>query len=262
MFLVVGILLVGCVSNQNTREFSVDGNDYSYDEKSKRMTVNGDWGFTIEDSAKVYDPSGGVEITKIHHDGKPGCELGWDQLIIKGRINEDTYRLVKAHLESMVNCGYDYSYKVFLDSEGGSLYQGFKLGALFREKYVRAFIGDKAQCASSCAIAFLAATYRYIYEGGEIVFHAPYVRQSFYDSNSGINCALQKAKSDLNRYLNQILPEDTANYVYKRTMSVCSANDGWVINADAARLLGLSNVSKANKVTPGLVKGGALKLNW
>lgn len=47
---------------------------------------------------------------------------------------------------------------IYLASLGGDLYEGMRLGELFRERGIKTVVEGGADCASACAIAFLGGT--------------------------------------------------------------------------------------------------------
>ena len=63
---------------------------------------------------------------------------------------------------------------VTLDSPGGSLLEGIYLARLFQKTDISAVVMRGAECASSCAIAFIGARQRIIQRGASIDVHAPY----------------------------------------------------------------------------------------
>jgi hypothetical protein len=105
---------------------------------------------------------------------------------------------------------------------------------LFRREGVQTRVTYGAKCFSSCATAFLGGRYRDITGDGQLLFHAPYTPNSF----GVINC--QSNNNELQRYFVNMIGDENGKIVYDRTMQNCSANDGWTINADAARLLGIT----------------------
>ena len=126
--------------------------------------------------------------------------------------------------------------QVFLNSYGGSLKDGYKIGKVFKEDLVTARIGIGQVCASSCAIAFLGAKYRTMAsEDSTLILHAPYIRKS----NKKIHCADEKTDAGMHDYLSQMLGEKTSDVVFNRTMKYCSEDSGWAINRDAAKIYGM-----------------------
>ena len=67
--------------------------------------------------------------------------------------------------------------EVTLESGGGYLEDGYKLGKVFRDRAVTTIIQDNKMCASSCAVAFLGGKKRFVADKGSILFHAPYLKQ-------------------------------------------------------------------------------------
>ena len=65
---------------------------------------------------------------------------------------------------------------VILESGGGYLEDGYKLGKAFRDRGVTTVIENNKMCASSCAVAFLGGEKRIVADQGSILFHAPYLK--------------------------------------------------------------------------------------
>jgi hypothetical protein len=63
---------------------------------------------------------------------------------------------------------------VMLDSEGGSLIAGLQIGKIIRMKNFFTFVPDGTRCASSCALAWLGGTKRFMGSTAQIGFHAAY----------------------------------------------------------------------------------------
>ena len=61
---------------------------------------------------------------------------------------------------------------VMFDSAGGNLLAGLKIGETMRARGFSSLVGAGSVCASSCAIAWLGGTRRYLSSGGRLGFHA------------------------------------------------------------------------------------------
>jgi hypothetical protein len=97
---------------------------------------------------------------------------------------------------------------VELQSDGGSLLAGIRIGSLIRMKNFTTVVRDSAQCASACALMWLGGTRRLMEKGAHIGFHAAYVVKSTGAAQSGPGNAL------LGAYLDQLgLPESAIIYV-------------------------------------------------
>jgi ATP-dependent protease ClpP protease subunit len=132
--------------------------------------------------------------------------------------------------------------KVVLESGGGVLDDGYKLGELFRAKGVITLIPDDKMCASSCAVAFLGGKRRIVANSGSILFHAPYLKQMSIDGRAKITCDIpDKELEVLKNYYSRMTTADTGDRLFERTMWYCSAEDGWTIKGSgAASLYGIA----------------------
>lgn len=181
----------------------------------------------------------GLEIRhSIDQDGI--CESGNDNIIeINGIINSDTSLILERILKKIKECKRDnvvYATQVYLNSNGGYVDDGMKIGEVFRKYDTHARILSDQICASSCAIAFLGAKYREIVKGGTIMLHAPYI---YTDGN--IDCREGKVNRDLKKYYKKMLTAKDGDVIYDRTMNYCSVSDGWVVNASGAKIYNITN---------------------
>ena len=95
--------------------------------------------------------------------------------------------------------------EVTLESGGGYLEDGYKLGKVFRDRAVTTIIQDNKICASSCAVAFLGGKKRLVAAKGSILFHAPYLKQMQLEGKERITCDLPKKELQaLNDYYSNI----------------------------------------------------------
>jgi hypothetical protein len=93
-----------------------------------------------------------------------------------------------------------------LESDGGSLLAGIRIGEIIRLKGFVTVVANGARCASACATAWLGGVRRFMGEQVRIGFHAAY--RSDTTSESGMGNAV------LGAYLNSIgLPETAVAYV-------------------------------------------------
>ena len=161
---------------------------------------------------------------------------------MSGGINPDTPYIVEKLLDKIESSpnrcrenGTKVAVSVYLNSGGGYMRDGYKLGEVFREHqaYTRLTFGSK--CYSSCATAFLGGKFRAMTSDSTLMFHAPYVYHSRYD----IVCSKDDGK--LKTYMQKMLSEADGAYLYDRTMSYCSQVSGWTLNDDAAEIFGLLN---------------------
>jgi hypothetical protein len=97
---------------------------------------------------------------------------------------------------------------VALDSDGGSLLAGIRIGEIIRLKGFVTMVANGARCASACATAWLGGVRRFMGEQALIGFHAAYRKEPTGTSESGMGNAV------LGAYLNSIgLSEAAVAYV-------------------------------------------------
>ena len=167
------------------------------------------------------------------------CDSGYmDHLEIEGTIGPDSTAAVERLLPKLHNCTYSggsYSNTVYLSSGGGLLEDGYAMGRLFKRYEMQTFITGGQQCASSCAIAFLGGKWRSMEFDAELLFHAPYL-----SSGIAIDCADYGQVDELKKYYQATLGSKDGEYLLDRTMSYCSNSSGWTLNADGAKLFGIT----------------------
>lgn len=139
--------------------------------------------------------------------------------------------------------------EVTLESGGGYLDDGYKLGKVFRDRGVTTIISDDKMCASSCAVAFLGGTKRFVADKGSILFHAPYLKQMQLEGKERISCDLPKEELQaLSDYYKSMTSDEVGDRLFERTMWYCSAQNGWTIKGGAAaELYGVA--TEANRRT-------------
>jgi len=200
------------ISNRNIKFYNIDN--------LKIMT----------DSAKESDCySGNKHNIKIH-----------------GYISKDSSFAVEKILEELQPCR-DQSGRIVrpilvtMNSSGGELIHGYKLGYILRKHRAFTYIGHDNVCASSCAVAFLGGERRIIEKGGVILFHSPYtILQT--GERKKISCDVDdKTLLDLLGYYKTITDAEIGLRLFDRTLQYCSTEDGWVVKGgDAAYLFGIT----------------------
>lgn len=97
---------------------------------------------------------------------------------------------------------------VLLNSDGGQLMAGLEIGRAIRLKGFATVVPDGFQCASACALAWLAGTPRFLGPKGRIGFHAAYLEENGQRMPTATGNALVGA------YLNQLgLPATAVIYI-------------------------------------------------
>jgi len=168
------------------------------------------------------------------------CQDGISEhLEISGAIGPDSTAAIERLLPKLAKCktkeGGWLSNAVFMSSGGGFLKDGYKMGELFKQYEVQTVVVGGQVCASSCAIAFLGGKFRNIYHDGKLLFHAPYI-----NSGIAIDCSDRGQVADLRSYYLNVLGGQDGEFLLNRTMSYCTATDGWTLNADGAKLFGIT----------------------
>jgi hypothetical protein len=132
---------------------------------------------------------------------------------------------------------------VSLSSSGGLLNDGYAMGKAIRDANTTTLIRDGDICASACAVAYLGGVKRIMQGESYVMFHAPYNVQP--SNNLGslvVNCDIgQDNLDELNNYYRDMLGFEAGDRLFDRTMSYCSAEDGWVLRGPAsAELFGVA----------------------
>ena len=177
----------------------------------------------------------------------PTCIGGFaDHMEISGEVGPDSTAAVARLIPQLKVCEYinpsdsDSAFKyrsnaAFLSSGGGLLKDGYALGNLFRENNISTIITGGQKCASSCAIAFLGGIHRKMEHDAQILFHAPYLTNGI-----SIDCQDTGQVVGLQNYYKSMLGEKDGEFLLQRTMSYCSVSSGWTLNADGAKLFGIT----------------------
>jgi len=168
------------------------------------------------------------------------CVSGYSEhLELDGRIGPDSTAIVGKLLPRLAKCitskGTRIVNTVYLSSGGGHLADGYELGELFKKYRVETEITGGQECASSCAIAFLGGKFRTMERDAKILFHAPYKQGML-----AIDCSSRSEMTGLQNYYEKMLGASNGGFLFDRTMSYCSSSSGWTLNADAAKLFGIT----------------------
>lgn len=169
------------------------------------------------------------------------CSKGNHHTIeIDGPINKDTSFALEKILIGLPDCTSEKGAKivpaVYMNSEGGTLEDGYAIGVVFRKLGAATRVTGGQICASACAVAFLGGNFRSVTSDGKLVFHAPYR-----DGNFGLMDCVRKNEASAqilkSYYLNML--GSPADRLFERTMDYCSRSDGWTVDAGAAKFFGL-----------------------
>jgi SPOR domain len=114
---------------------------------------------------------------------------------------------------------------VSFSSDGGSLLAGLQIGETIRLKNFSTLVPDQARCASSCALAWLGGTRRFMGSRAQVGFHAAYDGQTHEVTSSG--------NALVGAYLNKIgLPYSAVIYI----TSAAPDSISWLSKSDAEKL--------------------------
>lgn len=126
---------------------------------------------------------------------------------------------------------------VILNSNGGLLLPGLEMGKAIRLKGFATVVPDGFQCASACALAWLAGTPRLLSPNGRVGFHAAYLE------SDGRRMPTSTGNALVGAYLNQLnLPTSAVIYI----TSAPPEDMRWLNLDDAQR-----NGIEARKFDPG-----------
>jgi len=175
---------------------------------------------------------------------EPLCPNGFiDQLEIEGIINEDTSFIVESLLKEIHNGEGSCDQQpriVTLHSEGGYIIEGMYLGKVFNDYSVITALLPGHKCSSACSLAFIGGVYRYMGPDTELMVHTPYLNKG----SSAIECMNwdDDASIYLASYIKTMLAEKDWYLFWEKTMTNCGLDVGWTINADAAKIYGITNM--------------------
>lgn len=210
----------------------------------KTKVLGSDWVYA-EEPEIIYDARIGDNLRiRLAESRDEKCASGiHSSLEIDGEINSDTSFVVERLLEKSTECITKDNRRivpsVYMNSKGGSVNDGLSIGRMLRKHGVSTRVINNQQCSSSCAFAFLGGTFRGISGNGRLLFHAPYRDLSSIGINAQI-CENENSAQDIMDYYKEMLEPSSAKTLFDRTMSICSTETGWTVNADAAELFGIT----------------------
>jgi hypothetical protein len=199
-----------------------------------------EYGFSGNTTQILLDAS--IDKLRIRHVRRTEkkCVSGYhEHLEIEGEIGPESTEVIARLLPKLATCkksiGGRFANSVYLSSGGGYLSDGYKLGNLFKRYEIETIVTGSQICASSCAIAFLGGTHRTLQHDAQLLFHAPYTKRGI-----GIDCSDRGQVEDLRKYYVNTLGQKDGSFLLDRTLSYCSSSTGWSINADGAKLFGIT----------------------
>lgn len=188
----------------------------------------------IQDQSIVCSKGGAYSID-ISGDIGPDSSFALDELIGRSQnCVDDNGNILKRT-------------NISFSSNGGLIEHGYKMGKAFRDNGFRTQINANDICASSCAIAYLGGVERFMDETAFVMFHSPYIPSR--DARGGLvaDCNVGTESSiNLLNYYQEMTNADQGQRLLDRTLSYCSATDGWVLRGpDAAELFGVATAVEA-----------------
>jgi hypothetical protein len=182
----------------------------------------------------------GLVIVRTQDAGVNCASGGSYSIEVSGNIGPDSSFAIEELLKRSPNCLGGNSEilsrtNVILDSLGGLLEDGYAMGRSFRTNNVKTLINSGYVCASSCAVAYLGGVERIMEDEAMIMFHSPYrsgqneLGERIADCNIGSDTT-----QILLNYYQEMTSAEQGQRLMGRTMSYCSAEDGWVLRGSAA----------------------------
>jgi ATP-dependent protease ClpP protease subunit len=167
--------------------------------------------------------SGGDYKIKVRGDIGPDSSFALEELLIRSPNCLQANRKIKSRTT------------VELESLGGFLKDGYLMGRTFRTHEVRTIITNNTACASSCAVAYLGGTERLMENDSIIMFHSPYLPDLNALGERIANCDIDSTTTnELLKYYQEMTSPEQGERLFDRTMSYCSAEDGWILRGSAA----------------------------
>ena len=109
------------------------------------------------------------------------------------------------------------------------------MGRTFRTHEVKTIITSNSVCASSCAVAYLGGVNRLMENDSIIMFHSPYLPDLNAIGERIADCDIgSEMTAQLLEYYQEMTSPEQGERLMNRTMSYCSAEDGWVLRGSAA----------------------------
>ena len=163
------------------------------------------------------------------------CASGYyESLTISGEYDDAKLPgAVRKSITALKRCQPNRVAVVFMDGPGGDLKIGIKLAVLFDEVQVSAVVPTNKQCWSSCAFAFIGATYRYMAKDSRVVFHMPY------EIEKGRKVCRPDAEFEnwLEDYFITTLGDEKGAYAFEKTTASC--HGAWRLDQAMARAVGV-----------------------
>jgi ATP-dependent protease ClpP protease subunit len=178
----------------------------------------------------------------IHtQDSGAECASGSEYKIeVRGVIGPDSSFALEELLRRSPNCiqeNGDIKSRTIIELEsfGGRLEDGYLMGRTFRSHEVETIITNNSTCASSCAVAYLGGVERLMESDAIIMFHSPYLPDLNAQGDRIANCDIgSEMTTRLLEYYQEMTSPEQGERLMNRTMSYCSAEDGWVLRGSAA----------------------------
>lgn len=169
------------------------------------------------------------------------CASGGDyEIAVRGDIGPDSSFALEELLRRSPNCLQENREiksrtTVELESLGGFLEDGYLTGRTFRKHEIKTVITKNTACASSCAIAYLSGTERLMENDSIIMFHSSYRPDLNAQGERIADCDIDSTTTtELLEFYQKMTSSEQGERLFNRTMSYCSAEDGWVLRGSAS----------------------------
>ena len=182
----------------------------------------------------------GLVILHTHDSGANCSSGGKYEIEVRGNIGPDSSFAIEELLRRSPNCldekgSVSSRTLIELESLGGLLKDGYLMGKAFRTYGVKTNITNSSACASSCAVAYLGGIERSMEKDSLIMFHSPYLPGLNTVGERIANCDVgSTTTTELLEYYQEMTSLEQGERLFDRTMSYCSAEDGWVLKGSAA----------------------------
>jgi hypothetical protein len=169
--------------------------------------------------ASTPAPAATFSASPLDCKDQPGCF----KLVIEGDIlMKDDQKFADLIKEKNVKMAV-----VKLDSPGGMFIPGHAIGKIIRERGYSTYVGENGECASVCALMWLAGSTRQYSAKAKIGFHGAYLM----DKRGNILGASSRANALIGGFYARLGLSDEAIM----QMTSASANDIWWLTADSAK---------------------------
>jgi hypothetical protein len=187
----------------------------------------------------VAQPAPALEISRHASDSATV-----NAILLKGRIDDGDAFELKGYIAKLPKKA---TTVVYLDSPGGVLREGMRLGKLFHQYGIETAVGSKTRCASACALAFLGGrsadgqVKRVKASTGGLGFHSfsrEFDKERSYSADD-LKIVMQRTQDEVSG-VGEYLRAINTDMDVLRLMVSAAANDMHFISNEAAIALNIS----------------------